>query len=422
MYNGIGGSTAETELAKLTDMTEDIVPILATEYQQRIHKAQALMRHQNVGALFLNAGTNLNYFTGTNWYASERLVGAILPAQGDLIYIAPWFEVTTLSGFMKIKAEVASWHEHQSPYELVIKTLGEMNISEGSIAIDESTAFFVVDGIHEAAKLVNKEFRFTSSKNITAACRMIKTPNEIALLQRAKEMTMVVHRAVARILTSGISTTEVTDFINKAHIKLGSPSGSSFCIVLFGQDTAYPHGVKTPKTLEQNDMVLIDTGCLVQGYNSDITRSYVFGKATDKQKKVWLHEKEAQLQGFAAAQLGSPCEMVDSAARGYLETQGYGPNYQIPGLPHRTGHGIGLDIHEWPYLVRGDNTPLVSGMCFSNEPMLCLYGEFGVRLEDHFYMTETGPKWFTEPAHSIDDPFGYQVQTTLPNLSDLKSE
>jgi Xaa-Pro dipeptidase len=169
-------------------------------------------------------------------------------------------------------------------------------------------------------------------------------------------------------------------------------------------------------------MVLIDTGCLVQGYNSDITRSYVFGKATDKQKKVWLHEKEAQLQGFAAAQLGSPCEMVDSAARGYLETQGYGPNYQIPGLPHRTGHGIGLDIHEWPYLVRGDNTPLVSGMCFSNEPMLCLYGEFGVRLEDHFYMTETGPKWFTEPAHSIDDPFGYQVQTTLPNTSELKSE
>ena len=156
-------------------------------------------------------------------------------------------------------------------------------------------------------------------------------------------------------------------------------------------------------------MVLIDTGCLVQGYNSDITRSYVFGEATEKQRAVWLHEKTAQAQGFAAAKISFPCETVDIAARDYLETQGYGPDYQVPGLPHRTGHGVGLDIHEWPYLVRGDKTPLAAGMCFSNEPMLCLYGEFGVRLEDHFYMTNSGPKWFSEPAHSIDDPFGYEA-------------
>jgi len=408
MSIGIGGSTAEIELSKLTDMTGDIKPISLEEYQQRIAQAQQLMREQNISALYLNAGTNLTYFTGTAWYASERLVGAILPAEGELVYIAPWFEVSTLSGFMVIKSEVASWHEHESPYELVIDTLQKMNIGQGTIAVDESTAFFAVDGMINAAKAQNMALNFTSSKAVTAGCRMVKSASEIALLQRAKDMTMVVHRAVAKILTVGITTAEVTAFINQAHIKLGAPKGSSFCIVLFGQDTAYPHGVKEPKTLETNDMVLIDTGCLVQGYNSDITRSYVFGEATEKQRAVWLHEKTAQAAGFEAAQIGLPCEAADIGARNYLENQGYGPGYQVPGLPHRTGHGVGLDIHEWPYLVRGDKTILAAGMCFSNEPMLCLYGEFGVRLEDHFYMTESGPKWFSEPAHSIDNPFGYE--------------
>ena len=408
MSIGIGGSTAELQLSKLSDMTADITPILLGEYQQRITKAQQLMRAQNISALYINAGTNLTYFTGTAWYASERLVGAILPAEGELVYIAPWFEVSTLSGFMQIEADVASWHEHESPYDLVINTLKKMSITQGTFAIDESTAFFAVDGMINAAKAQNLSLNFTSSKSVTAGCRMIKSASEIALLQRAKDMTMVVHRAVAKILTVGISTAEVTAFINQAHIKLGAAKGSSFCIVLFGQDTAYPHGVKVPKTLDTNDMVLIDTGCLVQGYNSDITRSYVFGEASEKQRTVWLHEKTAQEQGFAAAKISLPCESVDIAARGYLETQGYGPDYQVPGLPHRTGHGVGLDIHEWPYLVRGDKTPLAAGMCFSNEPMLCLYGEFGVRLEDHFYMTESGPKWFSEPAHSIDNPFGYE--------------
>ena len=189
---------------------------------------------------------------------------------------------------------------------------------------------------------------------------------------------------------------------------MGAVKGSSFCIVLFGGDTAYPHGVKTPKVLEENDMVLIDTGCLLHGYNSDITRSYVFGQASERQRSVWQHEKDAQAAAFAAAQIGLACESADIGARQYLESRGYGPDYQVPGLPHRTGHGIGLDIHEGPYLVRGDKTVLSAGMCFSNEPMICIYGEFGVRLEDHFYMTEQGAKWFTRPAYSIDDPFGYE--------------
>jgi Xaa-Pro dipeptidase len=218
------------------------------------------------------------------------------------------------------------------------------------------------------------------------------------------DMTLEVHKAVASILYEGISTAEVEAFIDEAHRKVGA-SGSYFCIVLFGPDSAYPHGVKTPKNLETGDMVLIDTGCRLLGYVSDITRSYVFGEPSARQREIWSVEKLAQAAAFAAAQPGQACALVDAAAREVLQAHGLGPDYALPGLPHRTGHGIGMDIHEGPYLVRGEQTALATGMCFSNEPMICVPGEFGVRLEDHFYMTPTGPRWFTEPAIAIDQPF-----------------
>jgi len=404
MNNGIGGSTAQEQLALLSDMTTDFNPPSLQEYQSRITRACELMHDNNIDALYLNAGTNLTYFTGTNWYASERMVGAVLTSDGVLTYIAPWFEETTLTEFMVVKAPVATWHEHESPSDVFVSLM--KNSKASRVAIDESTAFFIVDGINQSANASNYELTLVNSKPVTAACRMIKSTHEISLMQQAKNMTMEVHKAAARILHVGISTTEVLAFLNQAHKAVGA-SGSSFGIVLFGEATAYPHGVKEPQTLQLGDMVLIDTGCLLHGYNSDITRSYVFGQANDKQRQVWNDEKHAQIAGFNAAINGQPCENVDTSARAYLTKQGYGPNYQVPGLPHRTGHGCGLDIHEWPYLVRGDMTPLAAGMCFSNEPMICIYGEFGVRLEDHFYMTTTGPKWFTEPAHTIDDPFGY---------------
>lgn len=242
----------------------------------------------------------------------------------------------------------------------------------------------------------------------TGSCRAEKSDTEIALLQQAKNMTIEVHKAVARILHVGITVQEVTDFIDQAHRKVGAPAGSYFCIVLFGEDSSYPHGVKSPKALEENDIVLIDTGCQVEGYNSDITRTYVFGEPNQRQRDMWLVEKLAQEAAFDAAKIGVACGDVDVAARAYLASQNLGPDYQTPGCPHRTGHGVGLDIHEWPYLVRSDRTPLTKGMCFSNEPMLVIPNEFGIRLEDHFYMTETGAKWFTEPSYSIDDPFGYK--------------
>ncbi|WP_440876127.1 M24 family metallopeptidase [Thalassotalea sp. PLHSN55] len=401
MTIGVGGSNIETELNKLADMTTDVVAISKVEYQARIDKAQQLMQEQGVSALYLDAGTNLHYFTGLKWYKSERMVGAILPAQGELAFIAPHFEQGSLKDNMVISGSYNGWHEDESPYQLFAQVLKDSGITAGKIAIDESAAFFIFDGLRQAAP----SFEFSNGADITAQCRQLKSAAEIALMQRAKDMTMAVHKAAAGILRPGISTIEVTNFINEAHKRVGA-SGSSFCIVLFGVATSFPHGVKEPQVLQENDWVLIDTGCLLHGYNSDITRTYAYGEATDEQRLAWQVEKDAQAAGFAAAQLGACCGAVDDGARAVIHQHGYSADYELPGLPHRTGHGCGLDIHEWPYLVRGTQTKLATGMVFSNEPMLVIPNKFGVRLEDHFYMGEQGPVWFTEPSHSVDDPFG----------------
>ncbi|WP_338591827.1 Xaa-Pro peptidase family protein [Shewanella khirikhana] len=405
MTIGVGGLTAEQALAGLSDMTHGVEPIAVAEFQERINKAQGLMKSLGLDAVYLNAGTNLYYFTGTRWYASERMVGAILPAEGALEYIAPAFELDTLKGYMAIKGEVNTWHEDESPYQLFGAVLARLGLTQGRVGMDESAAFFISEGIRDA----NPELKVVSAKGVTAGCRMQKSATELALMQRAKDMTLEVHKAAAAMLRPGISVGEVEAFIDAAHRKVGAAAGSYFCIVLFGEDTAYPHGVKDPKALAEGDTVLIDTGCQLYGYNSDITRTYVYGTPSARQRELWNLEKQAQAAAFEAARLGAPCGSVDKAARSVLEAAGFGPGYAVPGLPHRTGHGIGLDIHEWPYLVANDTTPLAPGMCFSNEPMLCVPGEFGVRLEDHFYMTASGPKWFTQPSYSIDDPFGLEV-------------
>jgi Xaa-Pro dipeptidase len=386
-------------------MTMGITPVALPEYEARIHKAQRLMREKDIAGIYVNAGTSLYYFTGTRWGASERMVGAIIPASGQLEYIAPAFEEATLVEYMTITGRVNCWEEDESPYALMGSALARMGLKEGTIGIDEAAPFFISDGIRQS----NPQYQFRNAAEVTASCRMIKSSTELALMQRAKNMTLEVHKCAARILAPGVTTTEVEAFIHAAHKAAGASAGSYFCIVLFGEATAYPHGVKDPQVLQDNDMVLIDTGCQLEGYISDITRSYVYGEISDRQRQIWNLEKEAQAAAFAAAKIGQPCSAVDTAARKALEAQGLGPGYNIPGLPHRTGHGIGLDIHEWPYLVKNETTKLAPGMCFSNEPMICIPGEFGIRHEDHFYMTESGPKWFTEPAYSVDDPFGYEA-------------
>ena len=406
MTIGVGGSTQEQALGRLRNMLDGVQPIALAEYQMRIAKAQHRMEQLGLDAIFLSAGANLEYFTGVRWSPSERMVGAILPTKGALEYLAPAFEEGTIRDFMVVEGRVNGWQEHESPYRLLLDCLRNMGIRPNTslrpcIGLCPSLPFFMFDGL----RLLDPGYAFTDASVITGYCRQRKSIAELALMQRAKDMTMEVHKAAASILREGISTIEVVQFIEQAHRAVGAP-GSTFCIVLFGEASAFPHGVKYPQTLKRGDMVLIDTGCRVHSYLSDITRSYVFGEPNEHQRAIWGFEKEAQLAAFVAAQLGVRCEAVDEAARSSLEACGLGPDYQLPGLPHRTGHGIGLEIHESPYLVRGDQTPLDVGMCFSNEPMICVPGEFGVRLEDHFYMTENGPRWFTEPSHSIDDPFG----------------
>ena len=399
---GIGGSTTEVEFATIQPTAHLVEPIKKDEFIQRLRKACELMKDENVPAMYLHAGTNLFYFTGMKWNSSERMVGAILFQDGTLKYIAPKFEEGTLLDFMEIEGELKCWQEHENPYQLFNEILLSNGVGEGEIYIDEVTPFFVTNGIQQ----VNNNLKLIDAKPVTAGCRMIKSKNEIAIMQQAMNITLNVQKAAARILRPGISTKEVTDFIHEAHKRYGIPSGSYFCIVLFGVDSSFPHGVKSPKNLEKGEVVLIDTGCVLHDYISDITRTYVYGDATEEQRKIWNIEKETQLAAFNAAQLGNTCASVDDASRRVLESHGLGPDYQLPGLPHRTGHGIGLDIHEWPYIVRNDKTIFEPGMTFSNEPMLCIPNKFGIRHEDHIYMTKEGPKWFTEPMYSIEDPFG----------------
>ena len=403
MTIGVGTKTREEAFDSLSDMTADVNFITKPEFESRLARLQAKLRESGASAAYLHAGTNLFYFTGLKWSPSERMVAAIVPASGDICYIAPQFELDTLRDYWQIPAEIHAWEEHESPYEVVGRLMKQIDDGESKpLMIDEVTPYFIVNGIQAA----NPDLQLQHAQPLTQAIRSRKTESEIALIKRAHEMTLEVHRAAAAMLKPGISTSEVVEFIDDAHRKVGAPAGSFFCIVLFGVATSFPHGVKDPQILKDDDWVLIDTGCLLDGYNSDITRSFAFGDPTDRHREIWTIEKAAQIAAFEAAKIGQPCEVCDQAARDVIEAAGYGPDYQLPGLPHRTGHGCGLDIHEGPNLVRGEKTPLDIGMVFSSEPMMVIPDEFGVRLEDHFYMTESGPVWFTEPSHSIEDPFG----------------
>ncbi|RFN60362.1 M24 family metallopeptidase [Marixanthomonas ophiurae] len=394
---GIGGSTPEEELSKLSAPTDKPTPITDTEYQHRLDKACSALKAKGLDALYINAGTNLYYFTNTQWNESERLVGALLFADGSLHYVVPEFEIGTFNDFIGIEGKIIPWLEHESPVQKISEV-----VAEGTrLAIDDSTPFNLVSRFQE-----HKKFEISSAEELIRDIRMLKSDAEIAHIQYPMDLTMQVHQAVAKILKPGITTAEVENFIHKAHQKLGIASGSYFCIVLFGQDSSFPHGVKSPKPLEENDIVLVDTGTQYNGYISDITRTYSYGDASEKEKEIWANEKAAQLAAFDAAQLGKPCGYIDDQVRVQLERDGLGPDYKLPGLPHRTGHGIGLEIHEHPFILRGNDIKIQVGMAFSIEPMIVVPEEFGIRLEDHIYMTKEGPKWFTEPAYSIENPFG----------------
>lgn len=403
MASGIGGSTAENELEKLNSLRDQVTPISVNEHLLRLDRVRSRMKETGVDALYLDATTSLRYFTGLCCYPSERLHGAIISAD-ELLYVCPSFEEEKTKAGMMIDGDFVLWQEHESPTAAVVECVLKITgINNPTIAIDDQTPFFTADGLQKASPKV----KVINGGVLIAECRRIKSDHELSLLKQAKAITLQVQQSVARILYEGIDTRYVQNFLDDAHVALGMDGRSTFKIVLFGEPTAYPHGVPYSQTLKEGDMVLIDTGATLYGYNSDITRSYVFGEPSSRQREIWELEQAAQLAAFEAAQIGAPCSAVDDAARKVVEAGGLGPGYQVPGLPHRTGHGVGMDLHEHPYIVKGNDLPLAPGMCFSIEPMICSYGEFGVRLEDHAYISDDGPRWFTEPSVAMDNPFNY---------------
>ncbi|WP_312795837.1 Xaa-Pro peptidase family protein [Tianweitania sp.] len=391
----------DQSLAEFEDIAAAVAPISVEELKARIAKLQGLMREEGIKATYLDTSTSLTYFTGMTLGASERLHGAIIPVSGEPIYISPAFEEPKTQTLIQIEGQIAVWEEHEDPASLVAQLLCGLNAEGDSFAFDPMTPFVFSSAITEQ---VGDRLKVRSAKAIIAKCRQIKSATEIAIIQAAMSASLRVHKAVWQGLREGISTTEVTDFIAAAHAKLGMRH--IFAAAQFGEATAYPHGVPYPQSLRNGDMVLIDLGAHIHRYCSDITRTYVFGTPTERQRELWMLERQAHRAAFNAAQLGTPCEEVDFAARGVLTDAGFGPDYKVPGLPHRTGHGLGMDMHEEPYIVRGNKTLLEPGMVFSDEPMLALYGQCGVRLEDIIYMSDTGPVFFTEPSPSIDQPFG----------------
>lgn len=373
-------------------------PIGVPERQARIAALQARMRAAGVKAVWLDASSSLTYFTGLKIGLSERMHGALIPSEGAPIYVSPVFEEPKLQTLLQLPGDLLLWEEHEAPGPMVVARAQGLNAPGESLALDPATPFLF------AGTMMGRGMPVVPARALIAAGRQIKSAAEIAILQAAMDASFSVQKAVHAGLREGISTTEVSAFIDAAHAAMGMRP--QFAYAQFGEATAYPHGVPYPQTLRPGDMVLVDMGAILGGYYSDITRSYVFGQATARQRAIWQAEYDAQSAAFAAAQLGAPCSAVDAAARAALTAAGYGPGYALPGLPHRTGHGLGSDIHEDPFMVQGNDTPLAPGMVFSIEPMLCLYGECGVRLEDICQMTETGPRWFCPPAADPVTPFG----------------
>ena len=391
------GSQPEA-IRRLRRMTDNVVPITLEERKGRIDKAQRLMREHRIDAIYIEPGTSMFYYTGMRWGTSERMFAMVMPARGEIAWVCPKFEEERARELIRMGTDIRTWEEDESPYQRVAEILKDRGVRTGTVGIEERVRFFLYDGIRLAAPAL----KFVSATPITAGCRMFKSSTELALMQIANDITIEAYKATRDSMTEGMTQGEFAGNCAAAFRALGTSGG---IFVSFGKYTAFPHGSSTPQSLKEGDVVLMDGGCSIEGYQSDITRTFVFGKATDRQRQIWDLERKSQDAGFAAAKVGAPCEVVDAAARKVITDAGFGPDYKVPGLPHRTGHGIGLDGHEWTNFVRGNKTPIQPGMCFSDEPTVVIYGEFGIRLEDCLYITPDGPKFFTKQSASIDEPF-----------------
>jgi Xaa-Pro dipeptidase len=384
--------------AGLTSMTGGAKPISVEERQARIARLQRAMAERGVGAMIMESGSSLDYFTGVQWRRSERTTAAVIPARGETVFVTPAFEEPSVRETLAVGGEVRPWDEHESPFARIVGALRDRGVASGPIAFESTTRLFIVDGVREA----NPALSVISGDALVKAIRLIKSPAELALMQTANDVTLAALRHVHANVRPGMSPGEIGELMNSATVALGG--APEFALVLINEASAYPHGSHQKQTLREGSVILMDVGCTVHGYQSDISRTWVMGRPTARQRRVWDTVKRGQEIALATARPGAPVGAIDDAVRAFYEKQGWGPGYRLPGLSHRTGHGIGLDGHEPPYLVHGDATPLAPGMCFSDEPGIYIPGEFGVRLEDCWQMTAAGPKLFTPLARSIDDP------------------
>jgi Xaa-Pro dipeptidase len=382
----------------LKSLTTASQPITPAEHEARLDKVQQLMQRQKVAALLVESGSTLAYFTGVRWPRSERTTAALIPASGRTVIVTPFFEEPSVRETLKVPADVRHWNEDESPFALLANALREQH-SPGPLAIEGTTRLFIVE--HMAQSLPSRPAVILGD-SLVGPCRMIKSAAELALMQTANNVTLAALRHVHGKVERGMTANDIVTLMVDATEKLGG--SHEFSLVLLNEASAYPHGSLTPQSVHEGSVILIDTGCTVHGYQSDISRSWVYGESTPRQREVWNTVKQGQEVALQSVKLGEPAGAIDKAVRTFYEQKGWRKDYALPGLSHRTGHGIGLDGHEPPYLVRSDTTPLQAGMCFSDEPGIYIPGEFGIRLEDCWYLSEQGAKLFTPLARSIEQP------------------
>lgn len=387
------------QIAGLEPMLGGVVPITAAERARRLDRARQLMAERGYGAVLMEPGTNLTYYTNVRWGRSERPFVALVPARGELAFVCPGFEEARARELTPPGAEVRVWQEDESPYAVMAGILRDRGLATATVGVEAETRYFISDGLQQA--LPGASYR--NADPVTVGCRSIKTAAELALMQRASDITVTAFGAAFATLREGMSQYDLSENMTAAMRRLGG--SGTWALVGFGEASAFPHGTTKPQRLREGDIVLLDAGCSVQGYQSDITRTTVFGTPSARQVEVWNLERRAQDAAFAAARPGATCGSVDAAARKVITDAGFGPGYALPGLPHRTGHGIGMDGHEAPNFVKDSQVIIQPGMCFSDEPNISIYGEFGIRLEDCLYVTEDGPRFFSAQSPSIDRPF-----------------
>jgi len=383
----------------LRKMTDDVKPIGRDEFLARIDKARELMGRHGIGALLIEPGASMVYFTGVEWWRSERLTAIVIPREGEIAIVTPFFEAPSVAETLAVPAELRTWNEDEDPLAAVAAILRDRKVT-APVGIEETVRYFAIDALMR----VMPEVQIMSGAAIVRGCRMVKSPGELKLLQKAADITIAAYRYVAPRIQRGMTPKDIGAMMDAAHLALGAQP--EFALILLGEASAYPHGSGKPQAVREGEIVLMDCGCTLHGYQSDISRTFVFGEANAEQRKVWQQVRQGQQIAIETARVGVAAGAVDDAVRAQYGKWGYGPGYQLPGTPHRTGHGIGLDGHEPVNLVHGETTPLARGMCFSNEPGIYLPGKFGVRLEDCFHMGEKQPIWFSQPPDSLDKPFG----------------